>query len=284
MTGEITLSGRVLPVGGIKEKVLAARRVGIRTVILPRQNEKSVLEDIGEELRHDLTIHLVSSIEEVLSLALTDLPAPQPPDVETDIEPLTGRIPDELLGPARETLIDALLAGETGHSDQHKIRRGAAVLLEWWRRSGGALEAASEPAIREALGAQLGGVRSWKEFLETPLSLEPEAFVSEAERRRLDALPSMIRLHGDAVPLEYEVSGGAGMVRLRLREGQARRLAPRDLPALDRPLRFAVVRGGDPPLRADSLEELASLLKSTTARARPQRHRHANPRRGGRRR
>jgi ATP-dependent Lon protease len=71
MTGEITLSGRVLPVGGIKEKVLAARRVGIRTVILPRQNEKSVLEDIGEELLRELTIHLVSSIDEVLALALT---------------------------------------------------------------------------------------------------------------------------------------------------------------------------------------------------------------------
>jgi ATP-dependent Lon protease len=70
MTGEITLSGRVLPVGGIKEKVLAARRVGIRNVILPRQNEKNVKEDFSEELRREMTIHLVSSIDEVLSLAL----------------------------------------------------------------------------------------------------------------------------------------------------------------------------------------------------------------------
>jgi ATP-dependent Lon protease len=71
MTGEITLSGKVLPVGGIKEKVLAARRVGIREVILPRQNEKNVNEDLSPELRADLTIHLVSTIDEVLDLALT---------------------------------------------------------------------------------------------------------------------------------------------------------------------------------------------------------------------
>jgi ATP-dependent Lon protease len=76
MTGEITLSGKVLPVGGIKEKVLAARRVGIRRVILPRQNEKSVIEDIGEDLRRDLTIHLVSTIDEVIDLALTPAPTP----------------------------------------------------------------------------------------------------------------------------------------------------------------------------------------------------------------
>jgi ATP-dependent Lon protease len=76
MTGEVTLSGRVLPVGGIKEKVLAARRVGIREVILPRPNEKNVNEDLTEELRRDLTIHYVQTVDEVLLLAL--LPGQQP--------------------------------------------------------------------------------------------------------------------------------------------------------------------------------------------------------------
>jgi ATP-dependent Lon protease len=75
MTGEITLSGRVLPVGGIKEKVLAARRAGVREVILPRQNEKNVMEDLNDDLRADITIHLVSEITEVLLLALSPAPS-----------------------------------------------------------------------------------------------------------------------------------------------------------------------------------------------------------------
>ncbi len=79
MTGEITLSGVVLPVGGIKEKVLAARRVGIREVVLPRQNEKNVKEDFSEDLRREIRIHLVSSIDEVLALVLTPAGAPTPP-------------------------------------------------------------------------------------------------------------------------------------------------------------------------------------------------------------
>jgi ATP-dependent Lon protease len=73
MTGEITLSGKVLPVGGIKEKVLAAKRLGIKEIILPRQNAKNVNEDLNDELRKGLTIHLVNTIDEVLLLAL--LPA-----------------------------------------------------------------------------------------------------------------------------------------------------------------------------------------------------------------
>ncbi len=77
MTGEVTLSGRVLPVGGIKEKVLAARRAGIHEVILPRQNEKNVNEDLSEALRSELTIHYVQTIDEVLLLAL--LPGPSAP-------------------------------------------------------------------------------------------------------------------------------------------------------------------------------------------------------------
>jgi ATP-dependent Lon protease len=84
MTGEITLSGKVLPVGGIKEKVLAARRVGIREVILPKQNEKNVNEDLSPVLRADLTIHLVSTIDEVLALALTSpVPEPKTPELQT---------------------------------------------------------------------------------------------------------------------------------------------------------------------------------------------------------
>jgi len=75
MTGEITLSGRVLPVGGIKEKVLAARRVGIREVALPWQNEKNIKEDISEDLRRDMTVHFVTTIDEVLALALQPAPA-----------------------------------------------------------------------------------------------------------------------------------------------------------------------------------------------------------------
>ncbi len=84
MTGEITLSGKVLPVGGIKEKVLAARRVGIREVILPKQNEKNVNEDLSPVLRADLTIHLVSTIDEVLALALTTpVPETKTPELQT---------------------------------------------------------------------------------------------------------------------------------------------------------------------------------------------------------
>src|SRR6202795_653186 len=79
MTGEITLSGRVLPVGGIKEKVLAARRVGINEVILPRANIKNINEDLTPELRQGLTVHLVSTVDEVLALAL------QP--VSSDVHP-----------------------------------------------------------------------------------------------------------------------------------------------------------------------------------------------------
>jgi ATP-dependent Lon protease len=71
MTGEMTLSGRVLPVGGIKEKVLAAHRLGVKEVILPKRNEKAVLEDIPENVRNDLKIRLVASIEDVLELALS---------------------------------------------------------------------------------------------------------------------------------------------------------------------------------------------------------------------
>jgi ATP-dependent Lon protease len=70
MTGEITLRGRVLPIGGIKEKVLGAHRAGLRRVLLPRRNEAD-LDDIPADLRKEMQLVLIESIDEVLREALT---------------------------------------------------------------------------------------------------------------------------------------------------------------------------------------------------------------------
>ncbi len=77
MTGEITLRGKVLPVGGIKEKVLAARRAGITDVVMPRQNARDLV-DVPQALRDQLTYHFVDNADEVLALALGLEPAPAP--------------------------------------------------------------------------------------------------------------------------------------------------------------------------------------------------------------
>jgi ATP-dependent Lon protease len=80
MTGEITLRGKVLPIGGVKEKLLAAHRAGITTIILPKDNEKD-LADIPKNVLDTLNVHMVQTMDEVLKIALT--------------EPLAGRLPAE---------------------------------------------------------------------------------------------------------------------------------------------------------------------------------------------
>jgi len=86
MTGEITLRGKVLPIGGVKEKVLAAHRAGVKNIVLPRDNEKD-LADIPKNVLDSLDMHLVSTMDEVLKIALAQpLPAQIPaPTVVTDV-------------------------------------------------------------------------------------------------------------------------------------------------------------------------------------------------------
>jgi len=70
MTGEVTLRGKVLEVGGVKEKVLAAHRAGLKTIILSADNKKDVAEDIPKEIRRDLKFKFVKDMDEVLKIAL----------------------------------------------------------------------------------------------------------------------------------------------------------------------------------------------------------------------
>ena len=97
MTGEITLRGKVLPIGGVKEKLLAAHRIGITTVILPRENEKD-LADIPKNILETMTVELVDHVDEVLKLALAPPAPPQPQELATppaETEGL-GSVPDGL--------------------------------------------------------------------------------------------------------------------------------------------------------------------------------------------
>ncbi|MGE0816519.1 MAG: endopeptidase La [Vicinamibacterales bacterium] len=89
MTGEITLRGKVLPIGGVKEKVLAAHRAGVTNILLPKDNEKD-LADIPKNVLDTLNMHLVSSMDEVLKLALEGPLTPLPPSVDTDVAEADG--------------------------------------------------------------------------------------------------------------------------------------------------------------------------------------------------
>lgn len=200
-------------------------------------------------------------------------------DLEDGVEEIRGQVPAEHRPAAREALAAALMEGGTVHPRQGALRRAAQELDELWRRSAGTLVAASPDAVRDALLRQLEEVTGWGDFLARPIVLDADAMVDPAERARLRALPEAVRLLGDAIPLMYELEPGVGgVVRLRLREGQARRLQTRDLPPFDRPVRFAVARGEHPPLRADTLGALRDLL------AEDGRRRHVRPHRGPRRR
>jgi len=97
MTGEITLRGKVLPIGGLKEKILAAHRAGMTQVIIPADNEKD-LQDVPDEVLQDLTIHFVSTMDEVLRLALVSPLTPASEGEEEELPP-GGQQPDENIQP-----------------------------------------------------------------------------------------------------------------------------------------------------------------------------------------
>ena len=91
MTGEITLRGEVLPIGGLKEKLLAAHRGGIKLVLIPDENEKDLAE-IPKAILRKLEVKAVSTIDEVLQLALVEMPEPLPASA-LESKPAEGEAP-----------------------------------------------------------------------------------------------------------------------------------------------------------------------------------------------
>ncbi len=182
-------------------------------------------------------------------------------ELDTEVEPLEGAIPEDLLPAARDLLAASLLSGEVVHPDGSRLRRAAAQLDELWRRSGGSLTQISPQAVRRLVRNQLETVDGWESFQAARFHLDPVALVEPAVREALEALPSMMRIRGDAAAIDYEVEDGTGVARVRLREGQARRIRPDDLTPLDRPIRFAVQRGRHPPVLADTIPALQAQLR-----------------------
>jgi ATP-dependent Lon protease len=84
MTGEITLRGQVMPIGGVKEKILAAHRNGLRTVILPKRNEQD-LDDVPDEVRKSMKFVFAESVEDVLNAALEEAQATHKPQKKTNL-------------------------------------------------------------------------------------------------------------------------------------------------------------------------------------------------------
>ncbi|MDQ3428055.1 MAG: DEAD/DEAH box helicase, partial [Gemmatimonadota bacterium] len=201
-------------------------------------------------------------------------------ELDAELEPLDGEIPAELRRAAQDVMTDALLAGETAHPDQNRLRRTLAEMDDLWRRSGGTLTVAAPDVLRSKIYLQLDDVASWEDFLRTRIVLEGPETVDEETRARLAALPSVLRIRGDAAPIDYEVEDGEGVARVRLREGQARRLRSDEIILFDRPLRFALQRGRHPPILAGSIPELHEILRrGAKQEGKPRKHHRTGRRR-----
>jgi ATP-dependent helicase HrpA len=166
---------------------------------------------------------------------------------------------DELAERARDALATAMAAGAAYHRDVRENRARVRELREVYRRSGGTTREISESALREYFLARLGGVGSYAEFLEAELLLNPDEWATPEERRRWLSLPDTLTLAGEECPLDYAIEEGQGVVRVRIPEKLLPHVEPGEVPVLDRPLHWTVLRGKREAVRATTLEEAREL-------------------------
>jgi ATP-dependent helicase HrpA len=173
--------------------------------------------------------------------------------------------PPELAARARRVLAEALARSEARHPAINRNRPGIEEIREIYRRSGGQTPRLGFDDLASLYEAQLGQVSTIDEFRATPLRLDLDALVSETDRERYGALPDQVTVRDRDVDIDYDVEDAGdgrlvGVARLRLPEKLARTLTEAELPVLDRPVRYAVLRGQRGSVRASTLDELQEML------------------------
>jgi hypothetical protein len=173
--------------------------------------------------------------------------------------------PPELAAEARHILAQAAARGEARQISIKRNQVAVNAVREAYRRSGGRTPRLGLDELTALYETQLANVNSVEEFRNARLTVNPDDFVSPGERARLAELPDMVLVRDREAWIDYDVDeqpdgSRRGIVRLRLPEKVARTLTESELPVLDRPMRFTVVRGQRGTVRADTLDELQELL------------------------
>jgi ATP-dependent helicase HrpA len=146
-----------------------------------------------------------------------------------------------------------------------------------YRRSGGRTAEISEKALTEHVAARLRDVKSYDEFLQTPLPIDPDSLVPPAERAKWMALPDSIEIQAREYPLDYVIEDGTAVVRARIPEKVLWHLDEDDLPTLDRPLHWTVTRGKREAVRAETLEEARLMVGRAPSGSRKRKDRDFDP-------
>ena len=172
--------------------------------------------------------------------------------------------PPELASDARRALAEALARGEARHFAVKKNREEIDAIREAYKRSGGETKRLGLSELTSLYEEQLATINSMDDFKSARLAVEKERFIPRDTSERLERLPDSVRVRDHDVEIDYDVEERdgqrRGVARLRLPEKVARTLTETEIPKLDRPVRFVVLRGQRGAVRADDLAELQERL------------------------
>src|SRR6202008_1994766 len=164
----------------------------------------------------------------------------------------------------RHLLAESVARGEARHFAVKKNREAIEEIREAYERSGGETRRLGLPELTALYEGQLAGVGSVDDFRAARLVVDVDKFVPRDVRDKLERLPDQVQIRDREVEIDYDVEERdgqrRGVARLRLPEKIARTLTAAEIPKLDRPIRFVVLRGQRGAVRADTLDELQDRL------------------------